>query len=149
MIFVTFVFAIIDQSYDIIMIQNLFSNYIILTFLEKKTESAWHLTHQLRFILQCVLFRSKGKNISTCLPNGYHSSTFTTSLQEPTTDFCHICFRHDWPILWHHNDWLLIFKFFQMAIVLPPSLPQNQQHHKFKCQHNKSEFPHRVHWNKN
>ena len=36
MIFVTFVFAIIDQSYDIIMIQNLFSNYIILTFLEKK-----------------------------------------------------------------------------------------------------------------
>ena len=79
MIFVTFVFAIIDQSYDIIMIQNVFSNYIILTFLEKKTESAWHLTHQLRFILQCVLFRSKGKNISTCLPNDYHSSTFTTS----------------------------------------------------------------------
>jgi hypothetical protein len=40
------------------------------------------LTRQLRFILQCVLFRSKGKNISTCLPNDYHSSTFTTSLQE-------------------------------------------------------------------
>ena len=36
MIFVKFVFDMIDQSYDIIMIEYLFSNSIILTFLEKK-----------------------------------------------------------------------------------------------------------------
>jgi len=36
MIFVTFIFAMIDQSYDIIMIEYFFSNSIILTFLEKK-----------------------------------------------------------------------------------------------------------------
>ena len=56
MIFVTFVFAMIDQSYDITMIQYLFSNSIILTFLEKKNRDNIQSQHDISHVNEGSFF---------------------------------------------------------------------------------------------
>ena len=155
MIFVKFVFAMIDQSYDIIMIEYLFSNSIILTFLEKNinnNKSQHDISHVNEgsffnvyfFVLRAKTFQHVFQMaiiLPPSLPRYRNQQlifvTFVFAMIDQSYDIIMIDYLFS-----NSFKWLSFFHLHDLRI-------NNTINSSVIKIHNKSEFPDRVHWNKN